>query len=67
MQTMPEYGYLEAQRFDVRVKANLMLALVSIAKQVINDYGILDGTCVLTLALGGNTEIATMLEQMTII
>jgi len=36
----------EAQRFDKMVKENFMPAIVSTAKQVIEDYGILEGVCV---------------------
>jgi ubiquinone/menaquinone biosynthesis C-methylase UbiE len=36
----------EAQRFDKMVRENFMPAIVSTAKQVIDDYGVLDGVCV---------------------
>jgi ubiquinone/menaquinone biosynthesis C-methylase UbiE len=36
----------EAQRFDKMVKENFMPAIVSTAKQIIEDYGILEGVCV---------------------
>jgi ubiquinone/menaquinone biosynthesis C-methylase UbiE len=36
----------EAQRFDKMVKENFMPAIVSTAKQVIDDYGVLEGICV---------------------
>ena len=36
----------EAQLFDKKVKENFMPAIVSTAKQVIEDYGVLQGVCV---------------------
>jgi ubiquinone/menaquinone biosynthesis C-methylase UbiE len=36
----------EAQRFDKMVKENFMPAIVSTAKQIVEDYGILEGVCV---------------------
>jgi ubiquinone/menaquinone biosynthesis C-methylase UbiE len=36
----------EAQRFDKKVKENFMPAIVSTVKQIIDDYGILEGVCV---------------------
>jgi len=36
----------EAQRFDKMVKENFMPAIVSTAKQIIDDYGVLEGVCV---------------------
>ena len=36
----------KAQLFDKQVKENFMPAIVSTAKQVIEDYGILEGACV---------------------
>jgi SAM-dependent methyltransferase len=36
----------KAQLFDKQVKENFMPAIVSTAKQVIEDYGILEGVCV---------------------
>jgi len=41
-----DMAILEAQRFDKMVKENFMPAIVSTAKQVIEDYGILEGVCV---------------------
>ena len=37
---------LEAKRFDKKVKENFMPAIVSTVKQIIEDYGILEGICV---------------------
>jgi len=36
----------EAQRFDKMVRENFMPAIVSTAKQIIEDYGILEGICI---------------------
>jgi SAM-dependent methyltransferase len=36
----------KAQAFDKKVKENFMPAIVSTAKQVIEDYGVLEGVCV---------------------
>jgi len=36
----------EAQRFDRKVKENFMPAIFSTVKQIIDDYGILEGACV---------------------
>ena len=36
----------KAQLFDKQVKKNFMPAIVSTAKQVIEDYGVLEGVCV---------------------
>ena len=36
----------EAQRFDKMVKENFMPAIVSTTKQIIDDYGVLEGVCV---------------------
>jgi len=41
-----EMDLLEARRFDKKVRENFMPAIVSIVKQVINDYGPLEGICV---------------------
>jgi len=41
-----DMAILEAQRFDKMVKENFMPAIVSTAKQVIEDYGVLEGVCV---------------------
>jgi len=41
-----EMDLLEAQHFDKKVRENFMPAIVSTAKQIIEDYGILDGLCV---------------------
>jgi ubiquinone/menaquinone biosynthesis C-methylase UbiE len=41
-----EMDLLEAQHFDKKIRENFMPAIVSTAKQVIEDYGILDGVCV---------------------
>ena len=37
---------LEARRFDKKVRESFMPAIVSTVKQIINDYGPLDGICV---------------------
>ena len=37
---------LEAKHFDRKVKENFMSAIVSTVKQVVEDYGILEGVCV---------------------
>ena len=44
----------EAQRFDKKVKENFMPAIFSTVKQIIDDYGILEGVCV---DIGGGTAI----------
>jgi len=41
-----EMDLLEAKRFDKKVKENFMPAIVSTVKQIIEDYGILEGICV---------------------
>jgi ubiquinone/menaquinone biosynthesis C-methylase UbiE len=41
-----EMAISEAQHFDKMVKKNFMPAIVSTTKQVIEDYGILEGICV---------------------
>ncbi|MEA3488791.1 MAG: class I SAM-dependent methyltransferase [Candidatus Omnitrophota bacterium] len=44
-----DYRYMdisEARLFDKKVKENFMPAIVSTAKQVIEDYGVLRGVCV---------------------
>ncbi len=41
-----EMDLLEAKRFDKKVKENFMPAVVSTVKQIIEDYGILEGVCV---------------------
>ena len=41
-----EMDLLEAKRFDKKVKENFMPAIVSTVKQIIEDYGILEGVCV---------------------
>jgi len=41
-----EMDLLETKRFDKKVKENFMPAIVSTVKQVIEDYGILEGICV---------------------
>ena len=41
-----EMDILEAQRFDKKVKENFMPAIISTVKQIINDYGVLEGICV---------------------
>jgi len=41
-----EMDLLEARHFDKKVRENFMPAIVSTAKQIIEDYGILDGICV---------------------
>ncbi|MDL1969508.1 MAG: hypothetical protein LWW94_00775 [Candidatus Desulfofervidaceae bacterium] len=38
-----EMDLLEAKRFDKKVKENFMPAIVSTVKQIIEDYGILEG------------------------
>ena len=42
-------GLLEAKRFDKKVKENFMPAIISTVKQIIEDYGVLGGVCVLSL------------------
>ena len=37
---------LEAKRFDKKVKENFVPAIVSTVKQIIEDYGVLEGICV---------------------
>jgi len=44
----------EAQQFDKMVKENFMPAIVSTAKQIIDDYGVLEGVC---LEVGCGTAI----------
>jgi len=41
-----EMDLLKAKRFDKKVKENFMPAIVSTVRQVIEDYGILEGVCV---------------------
>ncbi len=41
-----EMDILEAKRFDKMVKENFMPAIVSTVKQIIEDYGVLEGVCV---------------------
>ena len=41
-----EMDFLEAKRFDKKVKENFMPAIVSTVKQIIEDYGVLEGVCV---------------------
>ena len=41
-----EMDLLEAKRFDKKVKENFMPAIVSTGKQIIEDYGVLEGVCV---------------------
>jgi len=41
-----EMDLLEARRFDKKVRENFMPAIVSTIKQIINDYGPLEGVCV---------------------
>jgi len=41
-----EMDLLEAKRFDKKVKENFMPAIVSTVKQIIEDYGVLEGVCV---------------------
>ena len=49
-----DMAILEAQRFDKIVKENFMPAIVSTAKQVIEDYGVLEGVCI---DIGSGTAI----------
>ena len=37
---------LDAQCFDKKIKEHFMPAYASVAKQIVNDYGILEGVCV---------------------
>jgi len=37
---------LEAKRFDKKVKENFRPAIISTVKQIIEDYGVLEGVCV---------------------
>jgi ubiquinone/menaquinone biosynthesis C-methylase UbiE len=41
-----EMDLLEAKRFDKKVRENFMPAIVSTVKQIIEDYGVLEGVCV---------------------
>jgi ubiquinone/menaquinone biosynthesis C-methylase UbiE len=41
-----EMDLLAARRFDKKVRENFMPAIVSTIKQIINDYGPLEGVCV---------------------
>ncbi|RZN73816.1 MAG: class I SAM-dependent methyltransferase [Candidatus Methanolliviera hydrocarbonicum] len=41
-----EMDLLEAKRFDKKVKENFMPAIISTVKQIIEDYGFLEGVCV---------------------
>jgi len=41
-----EMDLLEARRFDKKIRESFMPAIVSIVKQIINDYGPLEGICV---------------------
>ncbi len=41
-----EMDLLKAKHFDKKVKENFMPAITSTVKQIINDYGVLDGVCV---------------------
>jgi len=41
-----EMDFLEAKRFDKKVKENFMPAIISTVKQIIEDYGVLEGVCV---------------------
>jgi len=41
-----EMDLLEAKRFDEKVKENFMPAIISTVKQIIEDYGVLEGVCV---------------------
>lgn len=37
---------LDAQRLDEKLKEHFMPAYASVAKQIVNDYGVLEGVCV---------------------
>jgi len=41
-----DMGMLEAKLFDKMVRENFMPAIISTVKQIIEDYGILEGVCV---------------------
>ena len=41
-----EMDLLEAKRFDKKVRENFMPAIISTIKQIIEDYGVLEGVCV---------------------
>jgi len=41
-----EMDLLEAKRFDKKVKENFMPAIISMVRQIIEDYGVLEGICV---------------------
>jgi predicted RNA methylase len=41
-----EMDLLKANRFDKKVKENFMPAIISTVKQIIEDYGVLEGVCV---------------------
>lgn len=41
-----EMDLLEAKRFDEKVRENFMPAIISTVKQIVEDYGVLEGVCV---------------------
>lgn len=41
-----EMGLLEAKRFDKKVRENFMPAIISTVKQIVEDYGVLEGISV---------------------
>ena len=41
-----EMDLIEAKRFDKKVKENFMPAIISTVKQIVEDYGVLEGVCV---------------------
>ncbi|MCD6236608.1 MAG: class I SAM-dependent methyltransferase [Thermoplasmata archaeon] len=41
-----EMDILEAKRFDKKVREHFMPAIVSMVKQIVEDYGVLEGICV---------------------
>jgi len=52
-----EMDLLEAKRFDKKVKENFMPAIVSTVKQIIEDYGILEGV---GIDIGCGTAVFTI-------
>ncbi len=52
-----EMDLLEARRFDKKVRENFMPAINSMVKQIIDDYGVLEGFCV---DIGCGTAVFTI-------
>lgn len=49
-----DMGIAEARRFDAMVRKNFMPAIISTAKQAMEDYGVFEGVC---LDLGCGTTV----------